>query len=61
MKDTYPTKITAYSMVLNAAVADVHITGFSFQHIPSLYKKNLDFEFNPGSIITAFKIEEWKK
>jgi hypothetical protein len=29
--------------------------------IDPVYTKNLDFEFNQDSIITAFKIEEWKK
>ena len=29
--------------------------------IDPVYTKNLDFEFNKDSIITAFKIAEWKK
>jgi len=29
--------------------------------IDPVYTKNLDFEFSKDSIITAFKIEEWKK
>jgi hypothetical protein len=29
--------------------------------IDPVYTKNLDFEYNKDSIITAFKIAEWKK
>jgi hypothetical protein len=29
--------------------------------IDPVYTKNLDFEFSKDSMITAFKIEEWKK
>jgi hypothetical protein len=29
--------------------------------IDPIYTKNLNFKFNKDSIITAFKIEEWKK